>query len=115
MTSRLHERYRADVVPALQKQFEYGNPMEVPKVRKVVINIAKRHTKPRQGSTGGIGAAPRIEPGGILDVNQPLPISKVMLVCSNCGRPTRIGHATLDTGRRVRICRHCGEQLEVKS
>ena len=39
MTSRLHERYRADVVPALQKQFEYGNPMEVPKVSKVVINI----------------------------------------------------------------------------
>ena len=79
------------------------------------INIAKRHTKPRQGSTGGIGGAPKIEPGGILDVNQPLPISKVMLVCSNCGRPTRIGHATLDTGRRVRVCRHCGEQLEVKS
>ena len=39
MTSRLHERYRADVVPALQKQFEYGNPMEVPKVSKVVVNI----------------------------------------------------------------------------
>jgi large subunit ribosomal protein L24 len=79
------------------------------------INIAKRHTKPRQGSTGGIGGAPKIEPGGILDVFQPLPISKVMIVCSSCGRPTRIGHATLDTGRRVRVCRHCGEQLEVKS
>ena len=79
------------------------------------INIAKRHTKPRQGSTGGIGGVPKVEPGGILDVFQPLPISKVMLVCSNCGRPTRIGHATLDTGRRVRVCRHCGEQLEVKS
>ena len=79
------------------------------------INIAKRHTKPRQGSTGGIGGVPKVEPGGILDGFQPLPISKVMLVCSNCGRPTRIGHATLDTGRRVRVCRHCGEQLEVKS
>ena len=79
------------------------------------INIAKRHTKPRQGSTGGIGGAPKIEPGGILDVNQPLPISKVMLVCNHCGKPTRIGHQTLDNGRRVRVCRHCGEQLEVKS
>ncbi|MEA2675542.1 MAG: large subunit ribosomal protein [Chloroflexota bacterium] len=39
MTSRLHERYRAEVVPALQKQFEYGNPMEVPKLSKIVINI----------------------------------------------------------------------------
>ena len=31
MTSRLHERYAAEVVPALQKQFEYGNPNQVPK------------------------------------------------------------------------------------
>ena len=37
------------------------------------------------------------------------------VVCSRCGKPTRIGHRTLDNGRRVRVCRHCGEQLEVKS
>ena len=79
------------------------------------INISKRHTKPRQGSTSGIGGVPRIEPGGILDVNHPLPIAKVMLVCSNCSKPTRIGHRTLDNGRRVRVCKQCGEQLEAKS
>jgi large subunit ribosomal protein L24 len=79
------------------------------------INISKRHTKPRQGSTSGVGGVPKIEPGGILDVNHPLPIGKVMVVCSHCGKPTRIGHRTLDNGRRVRVCRHCGEQLEVKS
>jgi large subunit ribosomal protein L24 len=79
------------------------------------INISKRHTKPRQGSTSGIGGVPRIEPGGILDVNHPLPIAKVMLVCSNCGKPTRIGHRTLDNGRRVRVCKQCGEQMEAKS
>jgi large subunit ribosomal protein L5 len=39
MTSRLRERYQAEVVPALQKQFDYGNPMQVPRVSKVVINI----------------------------------------------------------------------------
>ena len=79
------------------------------------INVAKRHTKPRQGSTSGVGGVPKIEPGGILDVNHPVPIGKVMVVCSHCGKPTRIGHRTLDNGRRVRVCRHCGEQLEVKS
>jgi large subunit ribosomal protein L24 len=79
------------------------------------INVSKRHAKPRQGSTSGIGGVPRIEPGGILDVNHPLPIAKVMLVCSNCGKPTRIGHRTLDNGRRVRVCKQCGEQLEAKS
>ena len=39
MTSRLRERYAAEVVPALQKQFEYRNPMQVPKVDKIVVNI----------------------------------------------------------------------------
>jgi large subunit ribosomal protein L5 len=39
MTSRLHERYLTEVVPALQKQFEYRNPMEVPRLSKIVINI----------------------------------------------------------------------------
>ena len=39
MTSRLHERYAAEIVPALQKQFEYGNPNQVPKVSKIVVNI----------------------------------------------------------------------------
>jgi large subunit ribosomal protein L5 len=39
MTSRLRERYQAEVVPALQKQFDYRNPMQVPRVSKVVINI----------------------------------------------------------------------------
>ncbi len=39
MTSRLHERYTAEIVPALQKQFEYGNPMQVPRLTKIVVNI----------------------------------------------------------------------------
>ncbi|MDQ2885468.1 MAG: 50S ribosomal protein L5 [Chloroflexota bacterium] len=39
MTSRLKEKYRQDVVSALQKEFNYKNPMQVPTVNKVVVNI----------------------------------------------------------------------------
>ena len=39
MTSRLHERYAAEIVPALTKQFEYANPMQVPRLSKIVVNI----------------------------------------------------------------------------
>jgi large subunit ribosomal protein L24 len=78
------------------------------------VNIAKRHTKPRQ-SASSTDRMPRIQQGGILEIAQPLPIGKVMVVCTSCDKPTRIAHATLDTGRRVRVCRHCGEQLEVKA
>ena len=78
------------------------------------LNIAKRHTKPRQ-SAGTSDRIPKMQQGGIMDIAQPLPIGRVMLVCTNCGKPTRIAHATLETGRRVRVCRHCGEQMEVKA
>ena len=39
MASRLKEKYRQEVVPALQKEFNYKNPMQVPGINKVVINI----------------------------------------------------------------------------
>jgi large subunit ribosomal protein L5 len=39
MLSRLHERYRKDVVPALMKRFGYENPMAVPRLIKVSVNI----------------------------------------------------------------------------
>ena len=78
------------------------------------LNIAKRHTKPRQ-SAGTNDRTPKVTQGGILDLAQPLSIGKVMVVCSHCDKPTRIAHRTLDNGRRVRVCRHCGEQLETKS
>jgi large subunit ribosomal protein L5 len=39
MTSRLQERYTAEIAPALQKQFEYTNPNEIPKLSKIVVNI----------------------------------------------------------------------------
>ncbi|MDP3063445.1 MAG: 50S ribosomal protein L5 [Chloroflexota bacterium] len=39
MTPRLLERYRNEVAPALIKEFGYDNPMRVPRLRKVVLNI----------------------------------------------------------------------------
>ncbi len=39
MKSSMSEKYKAEVVPALMKRFNYKNPMAVPKVAKVVVNI----------------------------------------------------------------------------
>jgi large subunit ribosomal protein L5 len=36
---RLHQRYLRDVVPALTRDFSYHNPMQVPKVAKVTVNV----------------------------------------------------------------------------
>ena len=76
------------------------------------LNIAKRHTKPRQ-TQGRTDRTPKVQQGGILDIAKPLDISKVMLVCPSCKEPTRIRHTVLDDGRRVRVCSHCGKAIEV--
>ena len=61
------------------------------------------------------GSMPTVDPGGVLELAMPLPVARVMVVCNHCDRPTRIAHRTLDNGSRVRVCKHCGEPLEVKS
>ena len=37
--ARLKERYKSDIIPALMKEFQYTNIMQVPKLDKVVINM----------------------------------------------------------------------------
>ena len=106
---------RRDASPSGSRSvFRRNSPAGGIKVVIEGVNIAKRHTKPRQTS-GTSDRIPKVQQGGIMDIAQPLPVSRVMLVCTSCGKPTRIAHATLETGRRVRVCRHCGEQLEVKA
>jgi len=39
MASRMKEKYLKEVVPGLQKEFNYANPMQVPTIHKVVVNI----------------------------------------------------------------------------
>ena len=101
-------------------QTKYGSswagmsPLATTSVVVEGLNIAKRHTKPRQ-SSNTTDRTPKVTQGGILDLAQPLAIGKVMLVCTHCDKPTRVAHKTLDNGRRVRVCRHCGEQVEAKS
>jgi large subunit ribosomal protein L24 len=66
------------------------------------INMAKRHQRPRT----------QRQQGGIIDLPVPIHISNVQVVCPRCNKPTRVAHQHLDGGRKVRVCRHCGEQIE---
>ncbi len=67
------------------------------------LNMAKRHMRPRT----------RSQTAGILDLPVPIHVSNVQVVCPRCNKPTRIGHQLLEGGRRARVCKHCGEQIEV--
>lgn len=47
--------------------------------------------------------------GGIVEIEAPIHISNVMIVCKKCG-PTRIGYK-IDGDKKIRVCRKCGEAL----
>lgn len=82
----------------------------MPQVNKVIvegINIAKKHIKP-QGQT---------RQGGVIDKAMPLQVSNTMLICTECGEPTRVGHERRPVGadqkvRVVRICKKCHKVIE---
>ena len=72
-----------------------------PKKRREIVrkvNLAKRHTRATQDS-----------PGGILEKENSIHISNVMLVCPKCNQPTRVKTSQLQEGKKVRVCRKCGE------
>ena len=50
------------------------------------------------------------EAGGIAEIEAPLDISNVGLVCKKCGRPVKVGYK-LDGDKKIRVCRKCGETL----
>ena len=83
-----------------------GKVREVrPDERRVVVadvNIVKRHMKPGRS---------RARQAGIIDLEAPLAISNVAVVCTKCDRPTRVGARILDDGSKVRVCKKCGEVI----
>src|SRR3981189_2742956 len=66
-------------------------------------NIIKRHTRanPNKNVKGGIG-----------EKEGPMNVSNVMIICSSCGKHTRIAHTVLTDGKKVRSCRRCGTTLD---
>lgn len=49
--------------------------------------------------------------GGVIPKEMPIHRSNVALLCPKCNRPTRLGTKSLEDGRRMRICKKCGETL----
>ena len=65
-------------------------------------NMIKRHIKNRPG----------VRQTGIVEQEAPLHISNVMLVCPNCGAPTRVARTDLLDGTHVRQCKKCHEIID---
>ena len=95
---------KGDTVKVLsgKEKGKSGKVLEVfPQINRLSIeglNIRVRFSKPkRQG-----------EKGQRLELPASMNASNVMLVCPNCGQPTRVGHEITKTGS-MRKCKQCGK------
>jgi large subunit ribosomal protein L24 len=66
------------------------------------LNIVKKTKRPDQQS----------QKGGIIDIEAPVHISNVAVVCPKCSAGMRVKKKKLTDGRNVRICGKCGEILD---
>lgn len=64
------------------------------------VNIVKKHIK--RG---------RARQAGIVEVEAPLHVSNVMLVCPSCKQPTRVGVHAGGDGKNVRFCKKCNADI----
>ena len=68
------------------------------------VNMSKKHTKPNPQAN---------KPGGIIEKEMPLPLSKVAVWNPGAKKADRIGIKTLADGKRVRFFKSNGEMLDV--
>jgi len=64
------------------------------------INLRKKHVKPKKSG----------EKGQIVETPAPLNVSDLKLICSKCGKPTRVGYK-IEGKRKYRICKKCGQEI----
>ena len=82
-----------------------GEVLEVnPKADKIIVkgvNIRKKHVKARRQG----------EEGGIIAVECAIPSSKVNVVCSKCGKATKVGYS-MEKDQKVRVCKKCSATIK---
>ncbi len=66
------------------------------------INFIKKHTR----------ALRQVRQAGIIEREAPIHVSDVMLLCSKCNHPARVGFRLLEGGRKVRVCHVCHEVVD---
>lgn len=75
----------------------------LPALGKIVaekINIVKKHMKPKKEG----------EKGQIVEIAAPFDASNAMVICSQCGKMTRVGYS-VKNGDKTRVCKKCKKEF----
>jgi large subunit ribosomal protein L24 len=66
------------------------------------VAVAKKAQRPTQQNPQG----------GFAEIEQPIHVSNVMLICPKCSKPTRVSLRRDDNGKRIRVCKKCGKDID---
>jgi len=66
------------------------------------VNMVKKHQKARGQN----------KPAGIIEREGSIDASNVMIVCPKCGKPTRVSRMIAEDGKKTRVCKKCGAQID---
>lgn len=64
------------------------------------VNIVKKHVKPKQQG----------QVGQVIEMERPISVSNVMLICPKCSKPTRVGKI-IEGDKKVRVCNKCKKEI----
>ena len=105
MSARLKKNDRVKIISGKDKGKEGKIIRRITERDLIVVegvNLVSRHVRPSQNNPQS----------GIIKQEAPIYSCKAMLVCPQCGKATRVGSSFLENGRKVRICRNCGEIID---
>ncbi|WP_173363558.1 50S ribosomal protein L24 [Eggerthella sp. YY7918] len=77
----------------------------LPQKQRVVVekvNVIKKALRPTQQNPQG----------GISSIEAPIHVSNVMLVCPECKAATRVSKRFTEDGKKVRVCKKCGKDID---
>lgn len=64
------------------------------------VNLKKKHVRPKKEG----------EKGEVVQLPAPVHVSSTKLICSKCGRATRVSHKIVEN-KKYRICKKCGQEI----
>ena len=105
--AKLHVRKgdRVKVIAGKDKGKEGEIIRALPAKGRVVVekvNVVKKAMRPTQQNPQG----------GISSVEAAIEASNVMLVCPSCKAATRVGHRFDEAGKKHRVCKKCGKDID---
>ncbi len=106
MALRIRENDTIEVITGKDRGRRGKVQRVMPRESRVLVegmNMVKRHQK----ATGDLRQA------GIISKENPLQLSNVRLVCTQCNTGVRVGFQILEDGRKVRVCRSCKQMIDM--